>query len=620
MTYNRFMIDNTRAVPRWLVLLPLALALAAHLPALWSELVWDDVMIARQLAAFGGLGDVLAPPAGIPAWADNYYRPVVVLSYLVDFRWLGVPGAPLPAHLSSLAFHLGATWLLWRLARRLFPGSVLAALIAAALFATHPVHVESVNWVSGRSDVLATLLVFAGGLGALAWRDTGSVPALVGAGVALFLALLAKEVALAGLLVLPALALLAPSPVPATGGARPGAWRAVAVACAIAVVAYLALRLQAGVRVGEGVDIELATRVVALVKAGGYYLDKLVLPWPQAMLVSWDMLPGFVTGAAALLGIGIGMALAWREWRARGDGVPLVALAWIVVALAPSLWIVVSIGTRSPVAERYLYLPSAGFALVAGFVAARLEAGGWRRGVAAVAAACIAGYSVGTFARGLVWADNVALLTDSAGKAPRIAYLWHSLARIHVESGNEAAALETYQRALDAGDPDSMERARVLYGMGEIWLRRGDPAEARRHFERAAEARSNFTLPAFGIGVALLAEARAAGAEAREPFWARAEEALAGGLRTDPSLHEARLALAEVRAEHGRALEARGDAAAAIERYRAALEALAPLRRLPPAELGYALDSAREAGLEVDPAGLGEQLRGELARLGAAGR
>ena len=198
---------------RWLWLTPILLAIIVYLPALWGDLVWDDVVIfERQLVAINGIRDVLFPPEGIWGWTYVYYRPVVALSYLLDVGLFGRGSAAGP-HLSNVFYHVIATFFVWVLAKRLFlrlPNGAAGAIVAASIFAVHPIHTESVNWIAGRGDVLVTMFLLPSITLVLVWRDRRENWALILAAVLFLLALLSKELAVAALILVPATLLLVP--------------------------------------------------------------------------------------------------------------------------------------------------------------------------------------------------------------------------------------------------------------------------------------------------------------------------------------------------------------------------------------------------------------------------
>lgn len=583
---------------RWLALLPVALAAVAHAPALWSGLVWDDRIILRdQLVRFESLSDVIMPPAGIPNWADNYYRPLVLLSYLLDFRLPGDSPTVTLAHLSNLLFHVVTTWLVWRLVRRLVgPAGGWAALGAAALFAVHPVHVESVNWISARTDVLSTLFFVAAVLAALQYRDCRATSALVSTGLCLLLALLAKEVALAGLGVIPLLWSLAPRS--AAAGVLPldaRFWRRGLAALLLPATLYLLGRSLAGTTLGVPLELGPLVLTIGLARALAWYLLKLVVPWPLNNLVTWDLLPGLLLSAVVALSAVAGLFGAWRHWRRRGDGLPLAALGWLLLTLVPSLWVAVSFGTRAPVAERYLYLPSVGAALGAGWLLAAAR-GRWALGVTA---AGVAAFAVGCFAWGLVWSSEVRLWSATTARAPGNVFAWHSLARAWREAGDFGKAREAYQHGLEA-EQDPFERSKVLYGLAELSLAEGDLEAARAFMERSRRENPDFRRAGYGIGLIGLLQAGDSVSPAARAQRQAAIREFRDALRVLPDFHEARVALAQGLAAEGAAAQTEGRVADAARAYAEALRQLDELQTLlPPRQLEAYLREA-EPGLERD--------------------
>ena len=81
------------------------------------------------------------------------YHPFTTLTYWVEYSLFGLN--PVPYHLLNVLLHLLNTWLVFKLAEKL-SGKKLAALLVSLLFAIHPMHVESVAWISERKDVLYT--------------------------------------------------------------------------------------------------------------------------------------------------------------------------------------------------------------------------------------------------------------------------------------------------------------------------------------------------------------------------------------------------------------------------------------------------------------------------------
>ncbi len=130
-----------------------------------------------------------------PGLSVEYFRPLVVVSFAVDRLLYGDHAAGY--HLTNLLLHLSTTLLLWGIARHVL-GRGFASWAAAALFAIHPAHTVAVAWISGRTDVLATMFYAAAFLLYLESRPlrSASAPKLALACFAFALALLAKEMAI----------------------------------------------------------------------------------------------------------------------------------------------------------------------------------------------------------------------------------------------------------------------------------------------------------------------------------------------------------------------------------------------------------------------------------------
>ena len=154
------------------LLLVLAVALATFVRALGNGFVWDDKLIlSKQLSAFPTLGHVFFPPANIPQYSPFYYRPMVVLTYLVD-RTLG-GGSPVPFHATPILLHALVSCLALLLFRRLLgPNATVAAIVGALAFAVHPVHTEVAAWMAGRGDAIAAVGVLVALLSWGRWLDT----------------------------------------------------------------------------------------------------------------------------------------------------------------------------------------------------------------------------------------------------------------------------------------------------------------------------------------------------------------------------------------------------------------------------------------------------------------
>ncbi len=132
-------------------------ALLAYAPALRAGWIWDDdsyVTANALVQSAGGLADIWTlahdPRTGAFVSQTPQYYPFVFTSFWIEHALFGLN--PFVFHLTNVLLHLVNAWLLWRLLARLgLPG----AGVVAVLFALHPMHVESVAWVTERKNVMS---------------------------------------------------------------------------------------------------------------------------------------------------------------------------------------------------------------------------------------------------------------------------------------------------------------------------------------------------------------------------------------------------------------------------------------------------------------------------------
>jgi len=140
--------DPWQAVVPGLVLV--LLVMVAYLPALRGQFIWDDdfhVVKCEPLRTLAGLGRIWFQPG-----ATQQFYPVTWTSFWIDFHLWGLN--PLGYHAENILLHGINAILVWRILRRL---NVPGAWLGAALFALHPVCVESVAWIAERKNTLSGL-------------------------------------------------------------------------------------------------------------------------------------------------------------------------------------------------------------------------------------------------------------------------------------------------------------------------------------------------------------------------------------------------------------------------------------------------------------------------------
>jgi tetratricopeptide (TPR) repeat protein len=443
------------------------------------------------------------------SFAANWH-PLTWLSHMLDVQFFGLE--PSGHHLTSVVLHaLNAALLSAFLARA--TGRLGASVFAAALFALHPLRVESVAWVAERKDVLSgtffMLTLLAYGRHARA-PSAGRLALAALAGVA---GLLSKPtlVTLPGVLLLLDRWPLGRLGVPrrTQGGAR----RAVRVGRLLSeklafllpatALAWVTLRVQAADRSVSSLEVlPLVARVAnALASIGAYVGDLL---WPRHLAAFYPHpalldpgAPAFDTRAAIGLGVLVLLlALAWLAWR-RSPWIAVGSL-WFLGMLVPVIGLVQT-GEQAR-ADRYTYLPSIGLDIALAFgLDAVLRPRAARRLAVAAAGAALAGLALATRAQVETWRDGVTLFRHATEAVPRNHLAWTHLGVALAEAGQRKEARAAFQEALRIRP----EHAEAESNLGQVALEEGDPARARRHLERALELEPGLAQAAANLGVAL---------------------------------------------------------------------------------------------------------------------
>lgn len=533
----------------------LALTCIAYIPAMRAGYIWDDdYYVYRNVAlrSAEGLWRIWTELGATPQ-----YYPVTHTSFWIEHQLWG--SAPVGYHVTNVLLHACGAVVLWRLLKRL---AVPGAMVVALLFAVHPVHVESVAWVTERKNVLSGLLYLLAFL--VYWRSLGRVdeehpPTVRWGGYALafglfVLALLSKTVAST----LPAAILL-------VLWWKRGrlSWREVmpvlpmlAVGAALGSLTRYMERETVGA-FGPDWQFSIAERVLIAGRAVWFYVSKLV--WPAELTFiypRWNLDPSAWWQWAfpvAVAGV-IGLLFALRKRIGRG---PLVAVLFFCGTLVPALGFFNTFPMLfSFVADHFQYLASIGILTLVVASAARVRAIPAPAKVAA-AAVVVCTCIVLTARQGRVYRDEETLWTDTLEKNPRawiaannLGYLYltraesagpeeandlvqkarplferalqekpdHLMARVNLgrvldAQGEKEKARELWQSVLDAKDkanPKSWPAAaaNASYLIGQQYRANGDAENAARWYQQALEVESGHVAAMTQLGTLLAGSGR----------------------------------------------------------------------------------------------------------------
>lgn len=481
---------------------------------------------------------------GFPA---GVYRPLVVLSIAANGALFG--SDPIGYHATNIALHMMASVAVYTLLSLLLGAEAFwAALLAAAIFAVHPVHTEVVNSVYNRSEMMVSIAV-AGALWAIfRWHQQRPVLAWSSATVLYFVALLCRESAAS----LPVLAvamlwLLHPD----------DSWSArirrvlPAAVLVFPLVEYFLLRsfalsdtiVSAAPVLGVDAGQDLFSRFMFSISALREYARMMV--WPSPLRVSYENFTGGSTALTVLLHTGlIGGAVAFRR------RLPLItlAIAFFYIALLPSTRIFTSSGASLEiggfvllkpqsglvlVAERVAYLPSVALALAVGAVLASIRPPRARMVAFATTGVLLVVGAMLTVHRNSQWHSAPELFRSEVAAAPdngdgwrllvsaltaaghrgeaeracdtqlkqsnRSAQLFNNCGALYDQLQRDDAAILSYQRAIEMG------LAAVGHAnLGRVYARQGRQAEAEAEFVAAIDAETNPAQRHYRTGMMLL--------------------------------------------------------------------------------------------------------------------
>ena len=525
-------------------LLLLALLIAvAYLPVRHCGFIWDDNDYITQNETLRdgiGLGRIWSEVGAVPQ-----YYPLVHTTFWLEYHLWGLD--PLGYHLVNVACHALAAMLLWRLVMALgLPG----AWLAAAIFATHPVCVESVAWVTERKNVLSAVFYFGAALAYLrfsALRGGTEAGAAECGGrqrrwlwyltaFALFgLAMLSKTVACS----LPAALLL--EEWWRAGRLRPKAIWPLAPFFALGLgLGLLTVYIERHFVGAQGADwsLTLMQRCLVAGRAVWFYAGKLLFPVHLTFIYPrWDPQPGvwwqWLFPAAA---VGVVAAL-WGARRRIGRG-PLVAVLFFGGTLFPALGFVNVYPMRySFVADHFQYLAAVGLIVLAAAAAARLP----KRvqmglmGLPIVLAAL-------TWQQIAAYRNLETLWRDTLAKNPRCWLAHNNLGVALEQQGKLDEAEAEFRTALEL-NPTFAE---ALNSLGGHLAGRGRFEEAMNYCRKALEINPVYVNALYNMGNALGGQRRFAEAI---PYYEAA-------LRLKPRDYEARSNLGNALVKAGRMDEA----------------------------------------------------------------
>jgi protein O-mannosyl-transferase len=535
--------------PRLNLALALALAaltIAVYAPVRGFEFVnYDDDLYVVENAH---VGQGLSPHNvlwSLTAFENGNWHPLTLLSHMLDVSVFGL--RPAGHHGVNLALHVvNALLLFWLLAATTM--QPWPSALVGALFAVHPLNVQTVAWVSERKSVLSTMFWL---LALLVYARYRTAPDAKKYSLLLLLAafaLAAKPMAVTLPLTLILLDVwpLETQPQGRKDGTRRGLARLAPFFALSLICGVLTLLAQRAASALQSVETySWPVRVANAICAYAWYLKAMVWPVGLAAFYPHPMttltLAAIVPSAAVLVVISAAVTIKRPEFPA-----PAMGWWWYVVTLAPVAGII-QVGAQA-YADRYAYVPLVGIFIAAVWSVARLTE---RQPVILRRAAVVAGIvwvaALSVSARGQLayWHDSVSLFERAIEVVPDNALAHNNLGMALVERDRMAEALEHFQKAVEIAPLDTDARSNL--GNALRALKR--PADAVNAYETALEQAPNDASIHYNLATALVDLGRLD----------EASRHLRDAVRLDPAHAKARFLLGTVLYRQGRADDALGE-------------------------------------------------------------
>ena len=467
------------------------------------------------------------------AYASNWH-PVTWMSHMVDCGLYGPRAGG--HHLTNVLLHAANVILLFLLLKAM-TGAMWRSAFVAALFGWHPLHVESVAWVSERKDVLSTFfaLLTLAAYARYATESKASTPldaksevgrtrrgTFYAAALVLFaLGLMAKPI----LVTLPFVMLLLDYwPLKRTDGSRmPGendqrapGWPKLVLE-KVPFLALAALDSAATVWAQKGANsvvswkvLPLSDRMANALVSYILYLKQMAWPANLAVIYPWshEWSLGIAAGAGAVL-----LAItAWAVAQAGNRPWFIVGWLWYLGTLLPVIGLM-QVGMQS-MADRYAYIPSIGiFIITAWGVCAWLE----RRPAAskpvwALAALVLVALMICARIQLGYWRNSVTLFSRAVAVSPDSIMAEYNLAEALARTGDPEHAASHYLRAIEI-HPNRVEAAYnsqtvARFNLGAIYAGQGRWPEAEAQFREILRGEPDHTRAHEALGTVLTAEGR----------------------------------------------------------------------------------------------------------------
>lgn len=511
------------------------LSVAVYSNTLFMGFVWDDKLQILENVQIRSLKNipsmfisdvwsgVVALDAKVP-----YFRPMFNLSLAVDYFFWGLN--PFGYHLTNVLIHVMVSLAGYLVFTKIL-NNKLSSLFAALVFAVHPVHTEAVAWVSARNEPMCALFMLLSLYLYILYRERDKIVFLILSLVAFFFGLLSKEMAVT----LPGVIFIYEMAFGREPLSRRIKW---ALIFATVIIPYFILR-SISLETQMLVNVPFSRRLFTSFGLIAEFLRLLVLPVNLKAYYDFPIKQSFFEGNVLLSFVIVCLTITGSILSIRYNRTVFFGMMWIFTTLFPVSGILRLI-QPAPMAERYLYIPSAGFSIVMGsvflmiinrLVTLKDENGSWidlfkhkYANMVTVSAMVLVGLMFFmSLMNNAVYTDEMSFNKKRIKDAPNYWGSYAGLAEYYDSQGLFDKAIEEFKKAIEC-DPDMA----VLYkNVGGIYGKQGRYDEAEKYLQKAISIDPNIYDAYNSLGAIYEKEGRLD----------KAEDALRKSIQVSPKNH-----------------------------------------------------------------------------------
>ena len=467
---------------------------------LWNGFIHDDIPVIVENPYVHDLryipkivtGCIWESVLGSCKGTTLHYRPIQNLVLLLSWQ---VTSSPWFFHLVNLLFFFAAVSLVFVLAK-MITGKFIPAFVAALLFLIYPIQAENVNWIVSITDLALTVFVLLAAINYLKYREQNSSYHFTLAVFFFFLGLLSKEAAL----LLPVIFLSIDFLLFRRRLREIFSWQEIKkyMLLAVPVLVYFLMRTIAlggiaGFYPGSGSSLgtySFAERIYTYFGLFTGYLQKIFFPYPVPMFfltffhIKADLQSiAFIASVAVFVLYCLVIIFSIKK-----NKIVAFCLIWFMAFILIPIIFFKIVGEQV-LAERYLLLPSVGFALIFGYLLNYVWE--WKKLFRPILMVLIIILTAGSwfliFPSNKLWKDNITLFKSVLSRNPSAYPARLILSNYYSAAGDVESAREQWEYLI-ANEPDWASIDQVYNSLGQYYRDKGDTDKAREYFEKAITA------------------------------------------------------------------------------------------------------------------------------------